>query len=202
MWPVLRLYHRPVHVPALDALVDLVQVGNQPDSVMMMLTCVSPCDARVVRCLVLLRIYLCEKLGGRSVDFNLVASPRGDGSFIIAFAPIAAMTNGPDGYLNPSTGEVLDATALPCATVDSSQGKGNMLTYSPDAHTLAMEGRPIIQRLYDFNRILGARMHICEYMRDRYGLDFGASTGRTLTVCKPIIEKSDQTIELFGDEAA
>jgi len=199
MWPVLRLMNMPVQCAQLGCQVDLVQVGHNADAVMLLLACNTPTHPPIVDCLVSLRTRLATLYGGRMVDFNLVTSPRGDGAFVIAFAPLAALVwdNDKGGYVNPSTGEILDQARLPCATVDSSQGKGNMLTYSPEAHALAMKGEPIIRMLYDFNRIPQAQRHVLAYFVERYGIELPVPSGPTATVCRPAIDKVDQTTDLF-----
>ena len=54
-------------------------------------------------------------------------------------------------------GEHPAGLSLPCATVDASHGKGNLLAYTPESTALALEGEATLRRLFDFNRKAGMR---------------------------------------------
>jgi len=212
MWPVLRLVARPTYVAALDAYIDLVQIGDQSDAIALTLVTWRPSAPPIRSALVGLRRYICKKLGGRAVDFSLIASPRGDGTFLLHFTPVAALEwldrstsqalKEGSTFRNNSTGEFHDSTVLPCATVDSSQAKGNMLTYDKAAVSLAMKGEPIVRALYDYNRLVGARQAVVHYVRTRLGVDLELSTpaGRTSTVAPPPFPKAVKFMDVFADE--
>jgi len=199
LWPVLRLEASPTHVAALDATLDLVQVGDQNDAAVLTIVTRKASSPAVVELLVSLRMRLLQLFGGRRIDFNLIASARGNGEFVLVFAPVAAMAFDPTmkAYFNPATGEVYDESQLPCATVDSSQGKGNILTYTPQAHALAMLGEHVVRRLFDFNRQPGARAAMVDFIADRYGVILRGSNGRTEHVGIPLELKLEPPPPLF-----
>ena len=196
---VLRLEASPTHVAALDATLDLVQVGDQNDAAVLTIVTRKASSPAVVELLVSLRMRLLQLFGGRRIDFNLIASARGNGEFVLVFAPVAAMAFDPTmkAYFNPATGEVYDESQLPCATVDSSQGKGNILTYTPQAHALAMLGEHVVRRLFDFNRQPGARAAMVDFIADRYGVILRGSNGRTEHVGIPLELKLEPPPPLF-----
>ena len=60
--------------------------------------------------------------------------------------------------------------------MDSSQGKGNMMTWSESDWELGLTGRPALERLYDFNALLGARKVVRKFLLHKFA--FCDSTGK------------------------
>ena len=157
-----------------------------------------PSDPRILELLTQLRLMMLREFGGHNVDFDVHAlkeqptfnkqdshvagGPGGAGGrvyaggcptqgFIVTFAPVAPMQWQQESrtYLNPATGKSSsDGYDLPCETVDSSQGKGNILCGSKAKWDIGLEGRPVLERLYDFNALPGARRSVRAFLLRRF----------------------------------
>ena len=184
MWPVLRLQCKPTHIAALDATIDLVQAGNEVDTVRLVVHTRVPTSSAIVELLHAARLCICRVFGGRNVDFVLHAAPWGDGATRLSLAPIAALRKdktieGPAGCSNPlldggTTAEAFNL-AEGCYAVGSSEGKGNMIC-PPEAKITALEGERLFRRLCDFNRIPGLRAILVAFLSERFATEFGDAT--------------------------
>lgn len=180
-FPLMTEQSNPEWVEHLAAWVDLVQVGESEDGFFVSIRTRTPDSQPVLDFLVGLRVHFLTALG-RSVDFNVTCHPTEAGEFIVNFAPVACMQRikVPKGegamgldfdFQNPETSERFTEKRLPVASVDCSHGKGNVLAASDEYWQMALDGRPMLERLYDFNRKPGARAIAEAYLR-------GAATAR------------------------
>ena len=76
-------------------------------------------------------------------------------------------------------------------------GKGGLVA-APEGKPTALEGEPVMRRLWDFNRMPGSRAIVSAALHERYGqavdgLLLGAAPGPTATVAPPL---ATQLIEL------
>lgn len=176
-FPLMKLQNQPHFVKELKGHVDLVQVGDHEDSFFLQIR--TPCpDANVVlQLLVDLRMHLMRQFGRASVDFHVGCYPMASTYkmtclFIVNMAPVAVMTRAdhPDGgqeWFNPDLQSFSREWNIPVQTVDCSQGKGNMLVYDQDCWDLALTGRRVLGRLYDFNRKPGARRVTADFLKEK-----------------------------------
>lgn len=51
------------------------------------------------------------------------------------------------------------------ATVDCSHGKGNVIAVNKHYFDMALEGRPVLSRLYDFNQKPGSRAIVEDFLK-------------------------------------
>jgi len=165
-FPLMMQQQSPRWSAKLEAFVDIVQVGKEKDAFFVSARTRQPDAKPILDFFVQLRLeYL--KVFGRAVDFNCTCHASVEGQFHVILAPVACMRKikVPDGegclgsdfdFLNPDSGETVTKSGLPVATVDSSQGKGNLMAVSAAYWESCLEGRSLLTRLYDFNRKPGA----------------------------------------------
>lgn len=158
-------------------MLDLCQVGEDPDAFFLKLVTAHPAKQALVETLIELRMLLLHRYGGRGCDFDVhccvaeesaLVSSEGslestgdlalDYEFVVTFAPVSAIEKIEGGYTYRNTSAKTLSTDfnIPCQTVDSSQGKGNMMTWGEADWELGLSGRPALERLYDFNALKGA----------------------------------------------
>lgn len=166
-FPLMAEQCEPKWFDSVGGWLDIVQVGQKEDAFFISARSRNPDAPSFLQFLVNLRIrYL--KVFGRTVDFNVTCHPTVEGEFIVNFAPVACMQkiSVPKGegcmglnfdFQNPELGERVTQHRLPVASVDCSHGKGNILAASDEYWNMALDGRPMLARLYDFNRKPGAR---------------------------------------------
>eukprot|EP00927_Polykrikos_kofoidii_P047700 TRINITY_DN41980_c0_g1_i1.p1 TRINITY_DN41980_c0_g1~~TRINITY_DN41980_c0_g1_i1.p1 ORF type:complete len:788 (-),score=158.87 TRINITY_DN41980_c0_g1_i1:61-2073(-) len=151
----------------MGAWVDIIQVGECEDAFFVSVHSRKPDAVPVLRFFADLRLKYMEAFG-RSVDFTVTCHPTDKGEFIVNFAPVACMKKikVPTGegcmgldfdFENPESGERFTKQKLAAAFVDCSHGKGNILAANEEYWRIALEGRPMLTRLYDFNRKPGTR---------------------------------------------
>jgi len=125
----MRLKQKPVHVPALNAIVDIVQVGKEPDAIHVCVESKNIDAPAIVEMLQQLRLSL-YRTCGRELDFILLTAPRGDGFIRASLAIVSTITKDPDSgeQMNAATRELVSAYSLPPAVlVDATNGKGNVV---------------------------------------------------------------------------
>lgn len=207
MWPALRLVYRPTFVPAIGAHIDLVQIGDQPDAVHLTAVTTRCAHPPLVAALCNLRLHLARALAPRAVDFTLTVSPRGEGTCLIALAPVAVLevakpgAGAPRGsLLNAATGEVVAAATSGAASVDASQAKGQLLLPAGgnEWKGAVASGEAAVRRLADLKRVPGARAEITRFLRACYGVRLEGGTGRCEDCAPPLFGKDDQKVQLFG----
>ncbi|CAL1137252.1 unnamed protein product [Cladocopium goreaui] len=165
-FPLMKQQQSPRWCSKLDAFVDIVQVGKDKDAFFVCVRTRTPNSKPVLDFLVQLRLEYLRSFG-RAVDFNCTCHPSVSGEYYLNLAPVARMQRikVPHGqgclgldfdFLNPDLGEKVTNLGLPVAFVDSSHGKGNMLAASAKLWASCLEGKPLLTRLYDFNRKLGS----------------------------------------------
>jgi len=175
-FPLMAEQSSPEWSSTLGAWLDVVQVGESEDAFFLSIRSPTPDSKSLLEFLVNLRLRLL-RVFGKKVDFNVTCHPLASGDFIVNFAPVACMQRikVPKGegcmgldfdFQNPETGERLTERRLPCASVDASHGKGNVLAASDEFWHMALEGRPMLARLYDFNRRPGTRSEVEAYLRE------------------------------------
>jgi len=178
-WPIFSLRSHPNQSHELYELADdvqcyieLVQVGEDPDAIMLRVECPELKHAmhpEVVGLIHDARNDMLLRFGGRAIDFNVYAtSVDCESGAVIILTPLAMIGANDDRsvWSNPDTGMTAVDYNLPCHSVDFSQGKGNIHALS-DAHwEIALEGRDMMGRLYDFVRKVGAREAMDEFLHD------------------------------------
>jgi len=179
-WPILRL--RPPDydssTPPLelqlgpDAYVELVQIGDDPDSVSLRVETLeigAAVDPAVIKLVHGARMVLLKAFGGRRVDFNFYAAANcALSGAVILLTPMAMIQANSDKTLwfNDDTGLSDKGCKLPCHSIDFSQGKGNIHVFGKEAWDQGLEGRSMMGRLYDFCRKVGCRKVLEEYLRE------------------------------------
>jgi hypothetical protein len=190
LWPIMRLQAKPLHVPELGATLDVVQVGNELDAFMVCLESYDLATTPIIEMLHELRLAL-YRLFGPTIDFVLLTSPRGDGMIRAAFAPVAVIKSSTEANQKVNAlDEGLAEYCLPVPTVDSSQGKGNVVVSIPEGWQQALEGSAMLSRLYDFNRLPGTRKFVSEFLRERYAYEDDVC-GRCKYVTQALILNGD-----------
>ncbi|CAK9015205.1 Hypothetical protein SCF082_LOCUS12652 [Durusdinium trenchii] len=165
-FPLMMQQQSPRWCEKLAAYIDIVQVGTSQDAFFVSARTRRPDAQPLLEFFVQLRLeYL--KAFGRAVDFNCTCHASEAGEYYLNLAPLACMQKikVPQGcgclgldfdFLNPESGETVTKIGLPVATVDSAQGKGNLLAASAEYWRNCLEGKPLLTRLYDFNRKPGS----------------------------------------------
>lgn len=175
-YPLIAERHLPCWYERLGAWVDLVPVGEQEDAFFLSIRTPTPDSRTILLFLTGLRARMLREFG-RTIDFNVSCHPNAEGEFIIVFAPVACIrriavpagegANGSDfDFENSTTGQRFTQSRVPVTSVDCSHGKGNILAFNEGFRALALEGRPVLARLYDLNRRPGARAMVEAYLRD------------------------------------
>jgi len=178
-WPIFSLRSHPSRSHVLYDLADdvrcyieLVQVGEEPDAIMLRVECPELKHAthpEVVGLVHDARNDMLLQFGGRGIDFNIYAtSVDCESGAVIILTPLAMIEANDDRsvWSNPETSKTAVDYNLPCHSVDFSQGKGNIHALS-DAHwEIALEGREMMGRLYDFVHKPGARDALDEFLHD------------------------------------
>lgn len=179
-WPILRLRspdYDPQHIPlelqlGPDAFVELVQIGDDPDSVSLRVETLeigAAVDPAVIKLVHGARMALLSQFGGRAVDFNFYACANEERSgAILLLTPMAMIQANSDKTLwfNNDTGLSDKSYNLPCHSIDFSQGKGNIHVFGEEAWKQGLEGRAMMGRLYDFVRKAGSRKVLEKYLRE------------------------------------
>jgi len=166
-FPLVLEQNKPMWRGDLNATVDVVQVGAEPDAFFVKFLTKVPDNRCFVKYLVDFRTHLMQTYG-RGVDFCVCCFPTASGDFIVTFAPIASIKRVavPKGtgilgldfdFENPDLNKRFMQLDLPAAFVDCSHGKGNIVAITENAWERALKGRPKLVELYDFNRKVGAR---------------------------------------------
>eukprot|EP00747_Dinoflagellata_sp_TGD_P031527 gnl/TRDRNA2_/TRDRNA2_135345_c0_seq1.p1 gnl/TRDRNA2_/TRDRNA2_135345_c0~~gnl/TRDRNA2_/TRDRNA2_135345_c0_seq1.p1 ORF type:complete len:670 (-),score=113.94 gnl/TRDRNA2_/TRDRNA2_135345_c0_seq1:87-1898(-) len=174
-FPLMAEQCQPKWHERLGASVDVVQVGESEDAFFVSARSKKPEAEPFLQFLVDLRTHLVKAFGS-TVDFNATCHPTSEGEFIFNLAPVACMKKitVPDGegclkstvdFQNPDTEERVTSKPLPCATVDCSHGKGNVIGLSDEYWKWALEGRPMLAMLYDFNRKPGSRAVVDSFLQ-------------------------------------
>jgi len=154
----------------LECHIDIVQVGEELDSVFLRVETEEIKQAvhpAVMELLNGARLALLEAFGGRGVDFNIYAAATNcDHSAVLTLGPVSMIGSDKERkvWTNPDTGKTAVDHNLPCHSVDFSQGKGNIHALSKEAWVIALEGRKMMGRLYDFVRKPGARKVLEDYL--------------------------------------
>ncbi|CAJ1332521.1 unnamed protein product [Effrenium voratum] len=175
-FPLMMQQQSPRWCGRLAAFLDIVQVGTSEDAFFVSAHTQQPDSKPLLEFFIQLRLdYM--KAFGRSVDFNCTCHASTRGGFYVTLAPVACMRKikvaagqgclGSDmDYLNPDSGDTVTKLGLPVATVDCSQGKGNVLCVTRELWERCLEGRALLSRLYDFNRKPGA-LAIAQHMLEK-----------------------------------
>mmetsp|Transcript_96546 Transcript_96546/g.168451 ORF Transcript_96546/g.168451 Transcript_96546/m.168451 type:complete len:178 (-) Transcript_96546:34-567(-) len=164
----------PTWYEKLAGTIDFIPVGKEEDAFFLSARSKRPDSLTFLKFLVDLRAHLIGVFG-RTVDFTVTCHPTPGGEFIVNFAPVACIKKitVPKGegcmgldfdFQNPDTEEKLTKQGLPCASVDCSHGKGNILAVADSLWTLALEGRPVMSKLYDYNRKPGVKQVIKDWL--------------------------------------
>jgi len=178
-WPVLQLRPpdyddtcKPIELPlGPDAFVELVQIGDDQDSVSLRVETVevgAATDPVIVKLMHGARVALLNKFGGRGCDFNFYACMNNDLSgAVILLTPMAMIQANSDRSLwfNDDTGKSDKSYRLPCHSIDFSQGKGNIHVFDEKGWKQALQGRSMMTRLYDFVHKPGCRKVLVEYLK-------------------------------------
>eukprot|EP00933_Yihiella_yeosuensis_P019539 TRINITY_DN15818_c0_g1_i1.p1 TRINITY_DN15818_c0_g1~~TRINITY_DN15818_c0_g1_i1.p1 ORF type:complete len:1927 (-),score=360.69 TRINITY_DN15818_c0_g1_i1:513-6293(-) len=170
-FPLMKESKKPQYFKALDVHMEVIQVGNEKDAVLVQVKTKEPDFIPLLRVLLGLRVR-CLQAYGRGVDFTASCTPSQDGFFYINLAPVVCLRRvvmpqglgyrgGDYDIINPDTSQRASLCGLPDTTVDLYNGKGNVITHDDDGWRSALEGRPMLARLYDFNRKIGAR-YVCQ----------------------------------------
>eukprot|EP00746_Dinoflagellata_sp_MGD_P120968 gnl/MRDRNA2_/MRDRNA2_56300_c0_seq1.p1 gnl/MRDRNA2_/MRDRNA2_56300_c0~~gnl/MRDRNA2_/MRDRNA2_56300_c0_seq1.p1 ORF type:complete len:1452 (+),score=235.13 gnl/MRDRNA2_/MRDRNA2_56300_c0_seq1:78-4433(+) len=183
-FPLMLLSSRPLWVDALKATVDIVQIGTHEDAFAVQIRTKQPDSTCILQLLMDLRVHITSVFGSRGVDFNFVCSPiRCTGGYVINMAPVACMQkiDVPAGtgilglnfdFMNPDLlTRMTDCPGLPCATVDCSHGKGNILGVNEEYFNLSLQGKSRLVELYDFNRKPESRTVTALFLQDRCGYE-------------------------------
>jgi len=174
-FPLMAESYAPWWRADLNAWIDLVPVGSYEDAFFVQVRSATPLAVPLLLCLIHLRARLLEVFG-TTVDFSITCHPTVDGEFVLNIAPVACIKKifVPKGegcmgldfdFHNPDTDERVTSYRLPAASVDCSHGKGNILAVTDEFWHMSLEGRPVLARLYDFNRKPGARALVESYFR-------------------------------------
>mmetsp|Transcript_42653 Transcript_42653/g.91492 ORF Transcript_42653/g.91492 Transcript_42653/m.91492 type:complete len:670 (+) Transcript_42653:58-2067(+) len=175
-FPLLLERRAPRWVKRLASWLDIIQVGSNEDAFFVRVQTKTPASHEVLEFLIELRLMLMKELRD-SVDFTVTCHPMQTGEFVLCMAPVACLKRIPPApgssvafeHLNPITKDLFSEQRLPSACVDCSNGKGNVLAGSSEAWELAMEGREVLRRLYDFNRRPGTRKLVEAYFSRTLG---------------------------------
>jgi len=187
LWPVMRLEMKPVHVSKLNATLDLIQVGDEADAFMVCLDSPNIASPGIVAMLQELRLALCREFGGRSIVFTLLASPRGDGTFRAALVPNALLTMSHEaGTTVNALGEDISKYRIPVPTVDAASAKGSISVDTLEGLEQALHGSAMLGRLYDFNRVPGARRFVSDFLHRSYSY-VAAVPGRCQKITQGLI---------------
>jgi hypothetical protein len=192
-WAIMRLEQKPVHVPALNAIVDIVQIGKNPDAIHVCVESRNIDAPAIVEMLQQLRLSL-YRTCGRELDFILLTAPRGDGFIRASLAIVSTITKDPDSgeQLNAATGELLSTYSLPPAVlVDATNGKGNVVVYAAADMEWGLKGSPAVRDIYDFCRRPGARAVVAEFMKNRYAY-IDDSPGMCQKIAEPVVPNGGQ----------
>lgn len=160
----------------LGAWIDIVQVGEAEDAIVLTARSLTPDTPALAHFLVELRATMMRTFGHK-VDFSVSCHQDAQGEFVVMFAPLACLTKvsvpvgqgvmgGEFDYENPDLGELVSHLRLPAATVNYSDGKGNILAMTEEFWSWALEGQPMMRRLYDFNRKLGSAAIVRRFMEE------------------------------------
>ena len=151
-------------------------MGDNTDGFYVKLTTLSsPYSTPIVNFLQQLRLALMREFGSRTIDFDVHSMPLGPmdnghgktGGFVVTMAPIGVIKSGEtwsDPKVNMATNRKSVEFEIPCNTIDSSTGKGNILAFGEDKYRACMEGRPALERLFDFNAVPGARRLVRSFL--------------------------------------
>ncbi|KAI9022474.1 hypothetical protein DFJ74DRAFT_92200 [Hyaloraphidium curvatum] len=189
-FPVYCLINRPAFCPAVDAEVDLVQVGSSEDAFFVKLHVAAesdPVTCGAVGFLISLRRKLVA-VGGREVDFVCRALPspvRGGLYMILIVLGDLREDKALGACVNNQTGENTLSPEFPVTNFDLSISGGGILgklrgrravpkifltfpapVKAAERWEAALEGRPALDRLYDFMRFPGARKIVAEACRE------------------------------------
>lgn len=175
-FPLFTERHQPEWHGRCGAWVDVVQVGDYEDAFFITFRTQTPDFVPLVEILVALRSKLMLQYEN-SIDFNVSCQASSDGEFIIIFTPVACIQKVPVpsgtgvlgldfNFQNPDLGKFVTDERLPVALVDCSHGKGNFLAHNDDFWAMGLEGRPMLSRLYDFNRKPGVRAVATKILKD------------------------------------
>lgn len=174
-YPLYQRRNDPKFFPKLNATVDLVPVGEDPDACFLKIVAENPSSEEIIQFLLELKNKFLEKAGGPlNVDFNVKCIDNLDGTATIIFAPIAQVKKvaKPERELteeesvrygygiavtqNPLTGEFNVDHEVPVDGIDSAKGAGIFVIKTKIPKIKSWIGKETLSRLYDFSRYPGA----------------------------------------------
>ncbi|KNC83490.1 hypothetical protein SARC_04248, partial [Sphaeroforma arctica JP610] len=152
--------NRPHYYPAINAHVDVIQVGSKADGSFIKFTVDDVCDYNFVVAITDLRMKMLKSFGGpHRVDLNVVAMHDGNKSYVVTVCVLSQLEEfvSPETGLkltrNPDTGKTSVDFDLRSGydRIDTQKSGGNFQVYTTMAFDTAVkEGKAILSRLYDY----------------------------------------------------
>ncbi|MBS3904528.1 MAG: hypothetical protein KGZ39_04305 [Simkania sp.] len=164
-YPTYLQQNHPVFAPSLQATVDVVQVGKEPDAFFLKIVTANPKSPEIVQFIDNLKTEYLKSFGGPTkIDFNIKCINNNDGTCTLIFTPICQLTvngkeKGIDKSTNPFTEQTNIQMEIPVHCMDTAKGAGWFMVPegNPELASWAMQGQQTIRHLYDFTRVPGAR---------------------------------------------
>ena len=151
-WPLTQFECAPRWIDELQAYIDVVQIGTNEDACSVRCKTRAPLHAPLVSMLQGMRLACQQQLGGTKVDFVLMAQTSPDGWFVVQFFPTVNLHHEGDAITNADLGLDWKLANLPYRAINSASAKGAMMINVRAYQEQALQGYPILVRLFDFNR--------------------------------------------------
>lgn len=161
-YPIYALVNKPVWCPKVGAEVDVIQVGATEDAFYIKFwidSDANPAMCGAVRFLMDVRAKM-VLVAGRKTDFVARALPDAvRGGLVMVLVVLGDLWEDKNlgASENKFTGEWTTDKKYPVINFDLSISGGGLLVKKEDRWAAAMEGRPALERLYDWARYPGAR---------------------------------------------
>ena len=175
-YPIYQEKNNPQYSKALDAEIDIVQVGHEPDAFFVKIVTDDPTKPAIIEFVKKMQMDCLKAFGGpQKVDFMVKCINNDDGKCSLIFTPLAQLKTEEIGdspisvTSNPFTGQKNIDSKVPMHCMDNGKCCGllKMKTQQnnndkklTEIQAWANEGRPAMVRLYDYTRMPGSRVLI------------------------------------------
>lgn len=160
----------------LQSEINCIQVGNSEDAFYLRITTDNPQNDDLIKALIDLKMSLLKTFGGNDkIDFHFHGIPRGDGKFVIVFAPLTRLVQNGAIFINPDLGKSHKDLDLPVEHIHLSNACaspwGVSFTDQRTVDHVINNGEKTLRKLWDFTAKKGAFDHVQKYLQEELKLE-------------------------------
>ncbi len=170
-YPNYCVKNNPYYLQALDAALDLVQVGEKVDAFFLRLGTTKVRTVPILEFINNLIYSMQIKFNQEVIDFQIQVLPNKTGQFALIFIPFARLDKINGVAHNPTTGEASITYNIE-GNMSCAVAGGTLLATSTQIDNWLDDGKNTLRRQYDFAALAGTYEFVCNHIRECFGQEF------------------------------